>query len=81
MAKITEVRSSSRKESCGDEKSRRQLFERRVRDFLDAVEHIGTHPLLVWGPGGGDAAEALIKAVAQHKQGSQAWKERSQGER
>ncbi len=46
-------------------KVRRQLFEQKVRDFLDAVEHISTHPLLLWAPGVGEKAKALVKEVAK----------------
>lgn len=54
-------------------KVRRQAFEQKVRDFLDAVEFISTHPLLLWSPGVGKAAKALIKAVAKAQQRSRAW--------
>jgi hypothetical protein len=54
-------------------KVRRQLFEQKVRAFLDAVEYISTRPLLLWSPRVGDAAESLIAAVAKLKERQRAW--------
>jgi hypothetical protein len=75
MATITAVRC----ESGGTmRKVRRQLFEQKVRDFLDAVEYISTHPLLLWSPGVGKAAQSLVKAARKARERSQAWSARKQ---
>lgn len=55
-----------------ERKIRRRAFEQRVGDFVDAAEFIVDRPWLLWAPGVGSAAKALMKAVAKAKQRSQA---------
>lgn len=56
-------------------KVRRQAFEQRVREFVDAAQYVTDHPLLLWSPRLDKITKALIRAVAKHKQRSQAWRE------
>jgi hypothetical protein len=54
-------------------KVRRRLVEERVREFRDAAEYVTDHPLLLWSPGVGEKAQALLKEVAKAQRRSRAW--------
>jgi len=57
-------------------KVRRQAFEQRVRDFIDAAQFITDRPLLLWSPKLDKITKALVKAVERIKERQRTWGER-----
>jgi hypothetical protein len=57
-------------------KVRRQAFEQRVRDFVDAAQFVTDRPLLLWSPRLDKITKSLVKEVARIIDRQRAWEKR-----